>query len=60
MLHRVVYSKPEIRIYGQFKVFPRVIFNVCVFLPWGFPGGSMVKDLPAKAGDAGDAGSVPG
>ena len=26
----------------------------------GFPGGAAVKDPPAKAGDAGDLGSVPG
>ena len=26
----------------------------------GFPGGSGVKNLPANAGDAEDAGSVPG
>ena len=27
---------------------------------WGFPGGAVVKNLPARAGNAGDAGSVPG
>ena len=26
----------------------------------GFPGGSVVKDLPANAGITGDAGSIPG
>ena len=26
----------------------------------GFPGGSIVKNLPANAGDAGDLGSIPG
>ena len=26
----------------------------------GFPGGAVVKNLPAKAGDAGDVGSIPG
>ena len=26
----------------------------------GFPGGLVVKNLPAKAGDAGDAGPIPG
>ena len=25
----------------------------------GFPGGSVVKDLPASAGDAGDVGLIP-
>ena len=27
---------------------------------WGFPGGSVVKNLPASAGDAGDSSLVPG
>ena len=26
----------------------------------GFPGGTVVKNLPANAGDTGDAGSIPG
>ena len=26
----------------------------------GFPGGSVVKNLPANAGDAGDVGLIPG
>ena len=28
--------------------------------PPGFPGGSVVKNLPANAGDAGDMDSIPG
>ena len=27
---------------------------------WGFPGGPVVKNPPASAGDARDAGSIPG
>jgi len=27
---------------------------------WGFSGGSVVKNPPANAGDAGDVGSIPG
>jgi len=27
---------------------------------WGFPSGSVVKILPANAGDAGHVGSIPG
>ena len=27
---------------------------------WGFPGGSVVKNLPANAGDERDSGSIPG
>ena len=29
-------------------------------LKLGFPGGSVVKNLPANAGDTGDMGSMPG
>jgi len=30
------------------------MFNkYCLFLLWGFPGGSAVKNLPANAGNAG-------
>ena len=28
--------------------------------PWGFPCGSVVKDMTAKAGDVGDVGLMPG
>ena len=27
---------------------------------WGFPGGSVVKELPANLGDIGDMGSILG
>ena len=30
------------------------------FLLGGFPGGSVVKNLPAEAGDTGDMGWIPG
>ena len=33
---------------------------VNIHLLWGFPGGSMLKNLPANAGDLGDAGLTPG
>ena len=36
------------------------IFLSLVSLLMGFPGGSAVKNLPAKAKDAGDTGSIPG
>ena len=29
-------------------------------MPGGFPGGSVVKNPPANAGDTGDVGSIPG
>ena len=32
----------------------------CPCILWGFPGGAVVKNLPANAGDEGDAGSIPG
>ena len=30
-----------------------ILLHVAVQLSWGFPGGSVVKNLPAKAGDEG-------
>ena len=33
---------------------------VNIHLLLGFPGGSMLKNLPANAGDVGDAGLIPG
>ena len=35
-------------------------FYICIYLYGGSLGGSVVKNLPANAGDAGDMGSVPG
>ena len=32
--------------------------HTCIYTH--FPGGSVVKNLPARAGDMGDAGSIPG
>ena len=37
---------------SPFKVYPK--------FTWGFPGGTVVKNLPANAGDSRDAGSIPG
>ena len=34
-------------------------FSAHYVLGRGFPGGSVVKNLPANAGDSGDAGSIP-
>ena len=41
---------------------PVLSFFICLptSIHGGFPGGSMVKNLPANAGDAGDMGSIPG
>ena len=37
------------------------LFFKMTSISWlGFPGGSVVKNMPADAGDAGDASSVPG
>ena len=33
---------------------------ICLRSPGGFPGGSVVKNLPANAGDTGGAGSISG
>ena len=37
----------------------RTEFNLGTFL-MGFPGGAVVKNLPANAGDSRDMGSIPG
>ena len=38
-----------------------VILNIELYIrPWSFPGGSMVKNPSANAGDAGNAGLIPG
>ena len=33
---------------------------ICTHRDMGFPGGTVVKNPPANAGDAGDAGLIPG
>ena len=38
----------------------KLALNSIKFTIFGFPGGSVVKDLPANAGDAGDSGLIPG
>jgi len=35
------------------------IYYLWLFLLGGFPGGSVVKNLPASAGDTGDVSSIP-
>jgi len=35
------------------------LWNQLSGIVWGFPGGSVVKNLPANAGDARDSGSIP-
>ena len=37
-----------------------VCYSHSVVSDSGFPGGSVVKNLPANAGDAGDEGLIPG
>ena len=39
-------------------VFTAVFFDL--FLTWGFPGGALVKNLPANVGHARERGSIPG
>ena len=34
--------------------------NTNIITCWGFPGGSVVKNLPTKAEDTGDEGLIPG
>ena len=51
----------------SFSFLPFTAHFLCVFMhTWrgvgggGFPNGSVVKNLPAIAGDTGDVGSIPG
>ena len=37
-----------------------ILFNLCHSLMRGFPGSSVIKNLPPNAGDAEDSGSIPG
>ena len=42
------------------KLNPRMKHIGRVFVFWGFPGGTVVKNPPASARDARDVGSIPG
>ena len=37
-----------------------IVINLWLIPSWGFPGGSVVKKLPANAGDTRDMDSIPG
>jgi len=45
--------------YTQFPSLDQEVSGIYLEM-WGFPGDSMVKNLPAKAGDARDVGLIPG
>ena len=45
---------------GPDLCFKRIILLLCCSILLGFPGGWVVKNPPANARDAGDAGSIPG
>ena len=48
---------PQTLICGHYRF---LIWQGLKFKNTGFPGGSVVKNLPANAGDTGDMGSIPG
>ena len=48
----------RVRHYWATELNWQLIYNV-VFVSGGFPGGSVVKNLPANAGDVGDVGLIP-
>ena len=61
MYFQVKKSNEETEL-DSFKTFPRLylfIFKMLIVC-YGFPGGSVVKNPSADAGDIGDAGSIPG
>ena len=45
---------------GNFHFQSHTHTHIFTYIHMGFPGGTVVKNLPASAGDAGDLGSVPG
>ena len=45
--------------FGPFQLVT-VLFTLSGLVFWGFPGGSVVKNLPASAGDVRDSGSILG
>ena len=58
------FSTPPTDSWGHFEIyifiFPDRIVSVDMYgHTWGFPGGSVVKNLPVNAGDQGDTGSIP-
>ena len=42
------------------SVFYNILFFVFLYSLMGFPGGSVLKNPPDNAGDAGDSGLIPG
>ena len=46
--------------FKSYEVEPAETQDTRLIFPAGFPGGSVVKNLPANAGDTGDTGSIPG
>ena len=41
-------------------MFITLVRNIQYNAEWGFPGGTLVKNLSANAGNSGDVGSIPG
>ena len=51
-----VYQKYMDKIFSlSFRLYYELIINCKNRVPWGFPGGSVVKNLPANAGDMGSS-----
>ena len=57
-IHNAFAFLKNISGYLFYLICTHILLNV--FFNWGFPGSSMVANLLANGGDAGDAGSVPG
>ena len=58
--HRVGHDWSDLAAAEAAEMFfgSRFFFNTVVKFSWGFSGGSVVKSLPANAGDWGDLGSI--
>ena len=57
------YSDTTIQLYNIFCTNTIVVSLEIYMYEWGFPGGSVVKNLPANVGDTGsipESGRIPG
>ena len=57
---RSVFHRAEVFNFYEVHFINFFFYGCVIYKNWGFPGGTMVKNPPAKAADTGDMGSVPG
>ena len=57
-MKRALYNSPLLKIHSHLSL--SYLFRGSYYVIWGFPGGSVVKNLPANAEDVRDTGLIPG